>query len=96
MHLGQDRDQCWALVNRVMNLRVHKKRGFFFLDYEFCGCQFRFSDWRLAIVTEAFMAFVSHSTARKSTYVIPAPFQIRVNLVVIKSNCNFPVYYIRL
>jgi hypothetical protein len=22
MHLAQDRDQCWALVNMVMNLRV--------------------------------------------------------------------------
>jgi hypothetical protein len=22
MHVAQDREQCWAVVNRVMNLRV--------------------------------------------------------------------------
>jgi hypothetical protein len=25
MHLAQDRDQCWVLLNMVMNLRVTKK-----------------------------------------------------------------------
>jgi len=29
MHLAQDREQCWALVNAVMNLRVPPKVGEF-------------------------------------------------------------------
>jgi hypothetical protein len=28
MHLAQDRDQWQALVNKVMNLRSHKRQGF--------------------------------------------------------------------
>jgi hypothetical protein len=29
IHLAQDRDQLWILVNTVMNLRVPKKAGNF-------------------------------------------------------------------
>jgi hypothetical protein len=29
IHLAQDRDRRWALVNTVMNLRVPKKLGYF-------------------------------------------------------------------
>jgi hypothetical protein len=27
MHVAQDRDQCWALVNKIMNLRFPYKAG---------------------------------------------------------------------
>jgi hypothetical protein len=27
MHLAQDRDKWWAVVNTVMNFRFHKRRG---------------------------------------------------------------------
>jgi hypothetical protein len=27
MHLSQDRDQWWALVNTVMKLEFHKRQG---------------------------------------------------------------------
>jgi hypothetical protein len=32
--LAEDRDTWWAVVNTVMNLRVHKMRGIFWLSEE--------------------------------------------------------------